>query len=233
MCVINVCSISSLSHCKTKYQYLNDLEVALSSSTQKQLLRAITRMAKKWSIQHLRSSCCPGLWCHLNLLLFFGGVQPWSEISTENGWWIIISPLKMASLDGIHGISHQWVPQKKSAPTESAKKTWKTGNHMAPGKSRSRWILFQPEVRGTRRCDSEKSDFRDAVWIHLGWWRHVKTTLITLAAWPICDSGPQKRVPLGTLNSVMVKEPYSNTIIRKILQSKDYCMILYDLKFWV
>ena len=32
----------------------------------------------------------------------------------------------------------------------------------------------------------------------------------------------------GTLNSVMVKEPYSNTIIRKILQSNDYCMIHYD-----
>lgn len=148
-----MCSISSLSHCKTKYQYLNDLEVALSSSTQKQLLRAITRMAKKWSIQHLRSSCCPGLWCHLDLLLFFGGVQPWSEISLENGWWIIISPLKMASLDGIphfwtEAMINEYARKNQHQLNLRNGKAWKTGNHMAPGKSRSRWILFQPEVRG-------------------------------------------------------------------------------------
>lgn len=76
---------------------------------------------------------------------------------------------------------------EKSAPTESAKR--KSMENWKPyGTGQVQKQVDSVPTRSTRwRCDAEKGDFRDAGWIHLGWWRHVKTTL----AASICDSGPQ------------------------------------------
>ena len=207
------------------------VEVALSSSTQKQLLRAITRMAKNWSIQRLRSSCCPGLWCHLVAVFWWSPAmirninREWTvghhfSIESGNLWWY--PPFLSILGQNRWSMSTPWI--STNCDFWKSIGNWKRGT----GQVQKQVDSVPTFYAFCFRCQGKKA-ICYFVWIHLGWsrktwlwiWARIHG-MNTLTA-SICDSGPQYIEFKGTLNSLMVKEPYIRNYSQYIALVNQQC----------